>query len=77
MGVANTHGNDEISRRNGQVRVAERFFLPLIAGFSKSELIDAAKKAGVGVMDKGEDGIYVGEIRLTFSNDRLVSVSFD
>jgi hypothetical protein len=62
LGVTTTYGSDEISRRTQQVADAEKLLPPLLSGTSRTELLSEAQKAGLDVMDKGKEGLYVGGI---------------
>jgi len=77
MGVTVTHGEEESGRRNEQVRVVEELLAVFMSKPSKAELIEAAKESHFDVLDKGEDGIYVGEVRFNFSEDKLASLSLN
>lgn len=76
-GVTATHGADEIDRRNRQTEDARKLMRVLLSDFSHADVVSAAEKAGVPVIDKGDEGLFVGEVRFAMSEDRIVDVQFD
>ena len=77
LGVTTTYGSDEISRRTQQVADAQKLLPPLLSGTSRMELLSEAQKAGLEVMDKGEEGLYVGGIHFVLSGDRVAAIDFE
>jgi hypothetical protein len=77
MGLTSTYAGDEIARREKQEADAQQLLRVLLATTSRDDLLDAAHRASLEVINKGEEGVYVGEIRFVFSGDRVVGVDFD
>jgi hypothetical protein len=76
-GVAATHCADEIDRRNQQTEDARKLMRVLLADSSRADLVGAAEKAGVRVIDKSNEELYAGEIRFAVSEDRVVAIEFN
>lgn len=75
IGVTMTYMSDEIEHQQTRAADVERL-LPLLAPhLTKSELLEAAGKAGLEVIEKQEEGIYVGDLLFTLAGDRVISVS--
>lgn len=74
-GVTTTHASDELGHRQAQVAVMGALIPRLAPSMSRTELISQAKARGFDVMDKGNDGVYVGEVLFKFSGGRINSVS--
>lgn len=77
LGVTTTYGADEISRRNQQAAQAEKLVPLLLQSTSRAEVLSAAQKADLEVLEKGEDGLYVGSIHFVFVGDQVAAVSFE
>lgn len=77
LGVTTTYGADEISRRSRQAADAQKLLPLLMPGTSRSDVSSAARKVGLEVIDKGEEGLYVGGIHFVVADDRVAAVRFD
>lgn len=77
LGVMTTYGDDEVSRRSKQAADAQKLLPLLMLDTSRADVLSAAQKAGLEVIDKGEEGLYVGDIHFVLSEDRIVAVKFD
>jgi hypothetical protein len=77
LGVTTTYGSDEIRRRSQQAADAEKLLPSLVSGTSRMDLLNAAQKTGLEVLDKGEEGLYVGGIHFVLSGDRVAAVKFE
>jgi hypothetical protein len=77
LGVSVTYGSDEIERRGKQADVIQKLFPPLMSNVTRTEIISVAKQLGLAVLDKGDEGLYIGGVQIVFSNEKLTSMSFD
>jgi hypothetical protein len=77
MGLTSTYEADEISRRGHQVANVQKLLPLLVPNMSRANLLSAARKANLEILEKGEEGLYVGGIRFLLSGDRVVAVNFD
>jgi hypothetical protein len=77
MGVTTTYGADEISRRGKQVADVQKLLPLLMPHTSRADLLGAAQKAGLEIIDKGQEGMYVGDVQFIFSGDQVTAVKFD
>ena len=76
IGVAMTYGSDELHRRETQLSNMQLLLPYLIDTSTGPTIRSAAKAAGLEVLDKGTDGLYVGEIHFIFMGDTLSAVKF-
>ena|SRR5215813_6643744 len=77
MGVMDTSRSDEIQRREHQAKTAEKLLLELLPATSRGDLRTAAQRAGLEVLDKGDEGMYVGGIQFVLSKDRISAIWFN
>jgi hypothetical protein len=77
LGVTTTYGSDEISRRTHQVADAQKLLPPLLSDTSRKDLLSAALKANLEVLEKGEEGLYVGGIHFVLTGDRVAAIEFE
>jgi hypothetical protein len=77
LGVTTTYGDDEISRRSQQAADAQRLMPLLMPGASRADVLSAAARAGLEVLDKGEEGLFVGSMHFVFTQDRVAAVKFE
>jgi hypothetical protein len=76
-GVTVTYGAAEISYKQKQEAAAEKLLPLLLANTSRDSLLDAARRAGLEIIDKGTDGVYVGKVHFMLSNDHVTAVTFE
>src|SRR5690606_15053959 len=71
LGVTSTYAADELQRRGAQVSALQRLLPLLMPNTSRHLLISTAQAAGLEVLDKGDEGVYVEEILFVISNDQV------
>ena len=77
LGVTTTYGADEIGRRSSQAADAQKLFTLLMTHVSRADVLAAAGKTGLEILDKQDEGTYVGNILFIFSGDQVTAVKFD
>lgn len=77
LGVTITYGSDELARRGRQAEAMQKVFPATVKDRSRSNLIDVARKLGLEVFDKGDEGVYIDGVQFTFSGDQVSGVDFN
>ncbi len=77
LGVTMTYGADELTRREGQLSTMQVLLPHLVNTATHATIQKAAQKAGLEILDKGAEGLYVGEVHFIFTGDTLTSVKVD
>jgi len=77
MGVTMSYGADEISRRSQQIADVQMLIPLLMPHTSRADVVTAAQKEGLEILDKRDEGLYVGGIQFTFLGDRIAAVNFE
>lgn len=77
LGVTITYGADEIGRRSNQAADVQKLLPLLMTHVSRADVLSAAGKAGLEVIDKGDEGLYVGDILFAFSGDLVAAVKLN
>jgi hypothetical protein len=77
LGSATTDEAAEISRERAQLGAVQKLLPLLPPSVSREDLVNAARKAGLDVFDKGKEGLLVGTVLFTLSDGRVVSVEFE
>lgn len=77
LGVTTTYGEDEVNRRNQQAADVQKLLPLLMPNMSRSHVLSAAQAAGLEILDKGEEGIYVGSVHFVLSGYQVTAIKFD
>jgi hypothetical protein len=77
LGVTTTYGADEIDRRSEQAAGAQKLLPLLMPSTSRADLLTAAQKSGLEVLDKGEEGLYIGGVHFVLSGDRVTAIELE
>ena len=73
-GVTITYMSDEIRHKQDQSADVEKLLPLLVPNLTKPELLAVASKAGLEVIEKQEEGTYVGDLQFSFSGDKVIAV---
>lgn len=75
LGITVTHATDEISYRSKQLTDVEKLWPVLAPKISRADLLAAAPKTGLEVMEKkDEDSLFLGEVQFLLSGDQVTSM---
>jgi hypothetical protein len=77
MGVTTTYQSDEIKQRGEQLEGIQKLWSSLLPNTSRADVLNAARKSGLEVLDKQEEGLYVDGIHFVFSGDQVTAVKFE
>lgn len=77
LAVTETYRGDEISRRSRQAADAQKLLSLLMQHASRADLLSAAQRAGLEVLHKGKEELYVGDLHFVLSGDRVAAVRLD
>ena len=77
VGVTTTYEGSEIKSLKRQQAQIQKLFPLLQRGMSRDALLDAARSAGLEVMEKTPDQVYVGAIEFVLRDGKVVDVRFD
>ncbi len=77
VGVTTTYEGAEIKSLKRQQSQIQKLFPLLQKGISREVLLDAARGAGLEVIEKTPDQIYVGAIEFLLKDGMVVEVRFD
>jgi hypothetical protein len=77
LGVTVTYMQEEQNTNRRQFSDIEKIFPNLVHDLSKSRILDAGKKSNLMVIDKQEEGIYIGSIYFQYSKNGLLKINFD
>ncbi len=77
-GVSLTHQADEIGYKSRQLADMEKIWPVLMPRISQTELMDAARKTGLEVMEKkSENSLVIGHVQFLLSDNRVVAIKFE
>lgn len=74
LGVMTTYGVDEINYRNRQASDLKKLLPLLLKSTSQEQVLLAARQAGLEVIKKPGEGIYVGTVLFTYSDGKVMAV---
>jgi len=75
LGVTVTHTADEISYKSKQLTDIEKLWPALAPKLSRADLLTAAHKTGLEVMEKkDEDSLFLGEVQFLLAGDQVTAM---
>lgn len=77
VGVTTTYEGSEIKSLKRQQAQMQKLFPLLQKGISRDALLGAARGAGLEVMEKTQDQVYVGAIEFVLRDGNVVDLRFD
>jgi hypothetical protein len=77
-GVSLTHQSDEIGYKSRQLANMEKMWPVLMPRISRTDLLEAARKTGLEVMEKkSENFLIIGHVQFLLSDNRVVAIKFE
>jgi hypothetical protein len=76
-GVTTTYQSAEVKSLLQQQAELKKLVPLLLKGTSRDTLLDAARQAGLQIMQKETDRLYVGSIEVVFTDGRVSDVNFE
>ncbi|MFL6744872.1 MAG: hypothetical protein ACJ8FF_02510 [Sphingomicrobium sp.] len=71
------HCHSEAERRGHQLDVAAKLFRPVVKDQSSEALLRTASRERLDILRKGEDEIYVEQIKFTLTDGRVSDFAFE
>ncbi len=77
-GVSLTHQADELGYKSRQLADVEKLWPVLMSKISRSDLMEAARKTGLDVMEKkSEKSLIVGHVQFLMSDNQVAAIKFE
>lgn len=74
LGVTTTYLDDQNQIFDRTLNDLEKLLPSIVGQSSRASIASLATKSGIGVLDKGSDGLLIGTMYFRFSDGRLMEV---